>query len=146
MIYTLRPCTEEDFEFIFKLKVLCFKWYVEKIYGWDEEKQRALTHAELLNNLNAMRIIQVDGKDAGLSTFSVDENNDGRIGLFAILPEFQGQGIGTRVLQDIISDNPNRRLYLKVYKENPARHLYERVGFKLYGETITHYLYEQIPH
>ena len=93
-----------------------------------------------------MRIILVNGEDAGLSTFSVDENNDGRIGLFAILPEFQGQGIGTQVLQDIISDNPNKRLYLKVYKENPARHLYERAGFKLYGETITHYLYEKMPH
>lgn len=145
MIYTLRQCTEDDFEFIFKLKVLCFKWYVEKIYGWDEEKQRSLTLAEILNNLNAMRIIQVNGEDAGLSTFSVDENNDGRIGLFAILPEYQGQGLGTQVLQDIISDNPNRRLYLKVYKENPARHLYERVGFSIYGDTQTHYLYEHIP-
>ncbi len=145
MLYTLRPCTEDDFEFILKLKVQCFKWYIEKIYGWDEEKQRALTHTELLSNLNAMRIIQVDGEDAGLSTFSVDENSDGRVGLFAIMPEYQGQGLGTQVLQDIISDNPNRRLYLKVYKSNPARHLYERVGFSVCRETQTHYSYERIP-
>ena len=53
-----------------------------------------------------------------------------------------GKGIGTAILRDVIRKNRTRRIHLQTYWENPARFLYERMGFKKYGETKTHWLME----
>ncbi len=37
MNYTLRECTFDDIDFIFELKKLCLKWYIDIVYGWDDE-------------------------------------------------------------------------------------------------------------
>lgn len=39
MKYNLRKCTFDDIDFIFELKKLCLKWYIEIVYGWDDESQ-----------------------------------------------------------------------------------------------------------
>lgn len=65
------------------------------------------------------------------------------IDMFAILPEYQGKGIGTQILLNVLEENKDVRIYLKTYKENPARNLYQRVGFKKYDETETHWLMEK---
>ena len=36
------------------------------------------------------------------------------------------------------------RTILQVFKDNPAKKLYEQLGFKVYGETETHYQMENI--
>ena len=36
------------------------------------------------------------------------------------------------------------RTILQVFKDNSAKHLYERLGFKVYGENETHYQMENI--
>ena len=143
MDYTLRKCKFNDFDFIFELKKQCFKWYVEKIYGWDEKIQYDLTKVEMKENISYMNIIQFENKDIGLFTFHYDQNDELCIGMFAILPNYQNKGIGTKILSDIINNNLNRRIYLKTYKENPARNLYLKVGFKKYDETKTHWLMER---
>ncbi len=55
-----------------------------------------------------------------------------------LLPEYQGQGIGTRLLQDLINQSRehNTTLQLGVLKGNPARCLYERLGFRLLHEEL----------
>ena len=68
---------------------------------------------------------------------------DACIGMFAILPDYQGMGIGTQILTNVLKENKDVRIYLKTYKENPARNLYQRVGFKKYDETETHWLMER---
>ena len=35
-----RDCKYNDVDFIVKLKELCLKWYVEKIYHWDINIQK----------------------------------------------------------------------------------------------------------
>ena len=143
MDYNFRSCSMMDLEFLMELKRNCFKWYIEKIYGWEEEQQLELTKQEMLDNLSNMQIIQVDGKDIGLFTFIQEENGDCLIGMFAIIPKYQKHGLGTKILKDIISRHPSTRIHLKTYKENPARFLYERMGFYKYDETETHWLMER---
>lgn len=143
MEYIFRKCNETDLDFIMELKRKCFRWYIEKIYGWDEDKQLEITKKQMYDNLSNMNIIQVEGQDVGVFTFIQEENGDCRIGLFAILPEYQKQGLGTKILEDAIAKHPNARLHLKTYKENPARFLYEKIGFHKYGETNTHWLMER---
>nr|MDE6660713.1 hypothetical protein [Anaeroplasmataceae bacterium] len=76
MDYNFRKCKETDLDFILKLKEKCFRWYIEKIYGWDKDKQLEFTKKEMCENLSDMKIIQVEGQDVGLFTFIQEENGD----------------------------------------------------------------------
>ena len=58
MNYNLRSCTIEDYEFLFKIKIECMKWYIEKIYGWDETDQREFLKKEMNEKMQYMNIIQ----------------------------------------------------------------------------------------
>jgi len=143
MNYNFRKCRKEDYEFIYNLKETSFRWYIEEIYGWDDEKQAEWTHREMEEHLEDMNIIQYEGEDAGLFTFYYDEAGDACVGMFAILPEYRGKGIGTKILTQMIEENQDVRIYLKTYKENRARFLYQKVGFVKYEETETHWLMEK---
>lgn len=129
---TLRPCTMADLPLLLQIEGQCLHRHAETRGG---DSRRGMEKA-----LPYMRIIQIQGRDAGAFAFQIDENGDGRLGPLAVLPACQGRGIGSRVLQMIIEENPGRRLYLQIYKGNPARRLYQRAGFVVYGETQTHWL------
>jgi ribosomal protein S18 acetylase RimI-like enzyme len=50
----------------------------------------------------------------------------------ALLPEFRGCGLGTRLLRDVLREGEESGKPVKIYVEhfNPARHLYDRLGFQ----------------
>ena len=137
--YNLRVCTKDDIYFIFELKKLCLKWYIDKIYGWDDLTQLNKTKEEFDKLYQYMKIIIVDGKDIGITTF-IKRDNFYNIGLLMIHPDYQNKKIATNILNNYIriNKNDNKRLVLKTYKYNPARRLYERLGFKIYDEDNTH--------
>jgi ribosomal protein S18 acetylase RimI-like enzyme len=58
----------------------------------------------------------------------------------ALLPEHQGRGIGTDLVNMVLAEGRRHNLpvRLQVLKVNRARKLYERLGFKAYGESETH--------
>lgn len=59
----------------------------------------------------------------------------------AILPEYRGQGIGTAILLDLFADAADNPVVIYVEKNNPARRLYDRLGFRPVGE---HGVYDQM--
>jgi len=134
-----RNCKYSDVDFILKLKELCFKWYIEVIYGWDINIQRKKTIEELDEYIDNMRIIKLDNKDIGVTTFYEKEGTY-VVGLIIIHPDYQNKGIATNIIKEYINvaKNENKRIIIKTYKKNPAKRLYERLGFKLYNEDETH--------
>lgn len=139
MEYALRCCEKSDFDLIFKLKKLCMKWYIEIIYGWNEELQISKTHNEIDRNISDMKIIIVDKKDVGVTTFT--QNDDCYcVGLIMIHPNYQNNGIASSIISDYINiaKKDNKKIIIKTFKENPARKLYERLGFKEYNTDKTH--------
>lgn len=139
MEYRLRQCEKNDFDLIFTLKKLCMKWYIEMIYGWNEEIQIKKTHNEIEKNINNMKIIAVDNKDIGVTIFT--KNDDCYcVGLIMIHPHYQNNGIASSIISDYIhiAKKDNKKIIIKTFKENPARRLYERLGFKAYCEDETH--------
>lgn len=135
---SLRQARAEDLEFLWDLHVASMKDYVEATWGWDETWQRDnfVSHYEP----NSAEIIQCDGEDVGLLTVS-------SLGAFvflkqlALLLSHQRKGIGSYLVKDIVTRAHSDRcsVLLQVIKVNPARGLYERLGFRVCGETATHY-------
>jgi ribosomal protein S18 acetylase RimI-like enzyme len=81
------------------------------------------------------RIIIYNGMDIGL--LKTDEKEDMvEIVQVQIEPQYQGRGIGKQVINSVIerSLSQNKGISLSVLKENPARDLYLRMGFKIVGE------------
>jgi ribosomal protein S18 acetylase RimI-like enzyme len=50
------------------------------------------------------------------------------------VPEFQGRGYGSQVVDDVVSRSSGKVVSLSVLKANPAYKLYLRLGFSLVGE------------
>ena len=111
---------------------------------WDEEWQSARFRDNF--DPSDYQIIVVDGRDAG-EIILADRESELYIASILILPEYQGHGIGTAIIRDILARADQRGLpvALQVLKVNPARRLYERLGFAVIGETDTHYLMRSQP-
>jgi GNAT superfamily N-acetyltransferase len=129
----LRPALAADLAFCRRINHETMRWIVEALFGWDEAEQTR--KFDLKWNVEEVRIITVaagDAWDAGwLQTAPLDD----AIFLKQIYldPLFQRQGIGTRVMQIVIGEaqQQSKAVTLGVVKINPARRLYERLGFHI---------------
>lgn len=146
MEYCFRNCTLDDFDFLFALKKQNFKWYVDKIWGWKDEEQKQRLKQDLEEHLAHKRIILIDNKSVGVYVVHTTENGDLFINEISILKEYQNEGIGRKILEEQLKENHQKeiRTVLQVFKNNPAKKLYEKLGFKVYGETQTHYQMENV--
>lgn len=137
--YRLRTITENDYEFIYKVKKDAYKKYVEMNYGiWDEQQQKEYFKKFIETYKEGAFIIIFDGKDVGFYNGCVTDNKY-EIGNICISPEYQNQGIGTAILKDITANNSAKEITIQYFKQNPVGRLYERLGFKRIGETQYHY-------
>jgi ribosomal protein S18 acetylase RimI-like enzyme len=137
--YTLRAVTAEDEDWLYELNRAALGSYVEQIWGkWDELWQRQYFHEHF--DPGVSRIVVYRGQDVGI--LRVEERiADVAMAVIELLPAFQRMGIGTTVISEVRADAHRRHLpvVLQVFKVNPARRLYERLGFVVSGETATHY-------
>lgn len=92
------------------------------------------------------RIILLDNKEVGVYAIHTTENGDLFINEISILKEYQNKGLGRKILEEQLKENQKKgiRTILQVFKDNPAKRLYEKLGFKIYGETETHYQMENV--
>jgi ribosomal protein S18 acetylase RimI-like enzyme len=83
----------------------------------------------------AFDVIEVDGEPAG-RLYVHRGPSDIRIVDIALAPPFRGRGLGTGLLRSLIAEaeDSGRRLSIHVEMSNPARRLYERLGFRPVGE------------
>jgi GNAT superfamily N-acetyltransferase len=115
MSIRLRPGKQSDYEFLWWLHGATMRTYVEAIWGWEEAAQRKLFEERF--DPARFQIVERDGEDV-----------------------VQSQVIGTGLIRDL-QDEAARHcipLKLRVLQGNPARHLYEQLGFVAMGETETH--------
>jgi ribosomal protein S18 acetylase RimI-like enzyme/8-oxo-dGTP pyrophosphatase MutT (NUDIX family) len=134
--YRMRPATAADYTFLYNLKVACLKAYVAATWGWNEAFQQAHFAAQF--DPHQSQIITVDGQDAGQLQVEYRPDVIFLAGLY-ILPGYQGRGLGTAVIRDLLTEAGRRPVALQVLKVNPAGRLYQRLGFRVTGETDTHY-------
>ena len=142
--YRLRPATAGDFAFLRALHVATLKGYVAQTWGWDDIDQEARFRAAFRPEAN--QIVLTDEREAGM--LSVERRADELfIANIAIVPERQGRGLGAVIVGDLLAEAARAgvAVRLQVLRVNPARRLYERLGFAIEGETPTHYLLRADP-
>lgn len=125
--YTLRPVVEADFGFLWALKVATLKPYIEKLYGWDEEQADLI----LRKVMDGAHLVLFDGEPAGVLKVIV-EDDFVHLAEIGLMPERQGQGLGTQIIQDVLAaaDHAGKPVELQVFSANPATRLYARFGFE----------------
>ena len=104
--------------------------YIDK---WDEKKDigYVIVEQETKNKLGAVWLRTFCKNDKGYGYISEDIPELS----IAIYPEYRGKGLGTSLINYLISQLPTHinSISLSVDIQNPAKRLYERIGFKDYS-------------
>lgn len=142
--YNLRPYINNEYhnyyDFVYQVKKDAYKNYVEECWGsWVDEDQKEYFKKFINQVKDDVYIIQLNGKDIGFYNGETLEDGSYEIGNICIIPEYQGMGIGTRILKDIMELHKEQDLHIQYFKQNPVGNLYEKLGFIPNGETAFHY-------
>jgi putative acetyltransferase len=134
----LRQLRSGDDEFCFQLHRSALGEYVEAVWGWDEEAQRAYheTHFDAART----QIITVDGQDAGALVLD-DTGTEVVLGRIELEPHHQGRGVGGHVVRALVTEAASRGqdVVLEVLDVNTrAKAFYERLGFRETGRPRPH--------
>ncbi len=97
-----------------------------------------------IENLERAIVCVVGGDDAGYAIWSEDGHHITLITIHVLHP-FRRRGVGEHLLAAVIERahvGEASRLQLGVHLDNPARRLYERMGFRLRGTEGDYAAYE----
>jgi len=141
---TLRPALEADERFLFELRKATM---TEHLARADEPTDDAQHRACLHYRYDAARVICIDGAPAGLLKAYRTET-EWCVMQLQIAPAHQGRGIGERALRTVLHAAQADALpvMLKVLKGNPAKRLYDRLGFEIIGEDEKEFHMRRAPH
>ncbi|MFJ3461083.1 GNAT family N-acetyltransferase [Achromobacter spanius] len=129
----LQPATEEDVPFLLSLRKRTMTAYLERAgIPVDDAEHLARIHY----HFDDAQIVWLGGRPAGLFKHYRDPAG-WRIVQIQIDPDYQGQGLGRRLLAKVLdrADKEGAPVTLSVLKGNPARRLYEALGFTSVMET-----------
>lgn len=139
MEITFRQARKEDYEFLWNLHKTTMKSYVDETWGWDEEFQEEY----FSNQFETKNIQLIIVNDAIIGAIKIhNRENELFVANFEIVPESQNKGIGSTILNRIISNSDRKKkpIKLQVLKINPAKRLYKRLGFEIVDKTETHFI------
>ena len=150
----LRPATPADAEFLYRVyantryeELAPLQWPPEQIESFLRMQFRAQdTYYREHFAGAAFDVILCAGEPVG--RLYVDRRPDEiRIVDIALLPECRGNGLGARLLTDLLAEAAGAGLPVRIHVEvhNSARHLYQRLGFVRTGTTGVYDLMEWRP-
>ena len=129
-----REMTLADIKTVAEIDEICFDED-----GWDED----FFLEELRDEHSDYIVGEIEGKIiacAGIKIY-LDEAEGMTI---AVLPEFQGRGIGKKILTEIIKIAKRRGAKSMIFEVRvsnvPALHIYQKFGFKIVGRIKRYYM------
>ena len=137
---TFRPADDDDLAFLARVyastraeEVAATGWPVEMQHSFLQQ-QHEMQHCHYRNTYYGAEwlIIERDGSPVG-RLYRVVWPREIRVIDIALLPEARGAGIGTSILEVIQSEAKvlGKAVSIHIEKNNPARSLYTRLGFKV---------------
>lgn len=135
---TLRPAGPDDRDFLLCVYASTREEEL-RLVDWSDEQKAAFVRMQFDAQDAYYRehyaearfdLIEVGGESAG-RLYVARWEDDIRIIDIALLPKFRGRGIGTLLIQGLLEEAAaaGKRLSIHVEVNNPARRLYERLGF-----------------
>ncbi|WP_144777050.1 GNAT family N-acetyltransferase [Marinobacter maritimus] len=144
MNYSLRKAQPDEIEWLYELNRKSFVEVVVRQFGrWDEAFQRQMFFSKWEKPRPA-QIIEKGSDRVGVVILEQLEDCDW-LHEIQICPNYQGQGLGTTLLRDLLADARTRGvpLRLKVLHANQdAKRLYARMGFQEIERLANHFLME----
>lgn len=144
---SLRPIRDEDLSILSEIYGSTREKELKQVDFWTSEQKEAFILQQFMaqheyyqkNYVGAsFYVIQQDNVVIGRLYIHQDFQNQGvRIIDIAILPNWQSKGIGKGILVDILKSAEKIESPVSIHVEsfNPAKQLYERLGFKKISET-----------
>lgn len=127
-----RPALPEDFDYCERLYFANMERVIREL-KLDRDIHRAGFRRQW--QVMEVRIITLDGADIG---WLQSATRDGALFLEQLFVDapWQRRGIGTEVMRSLIDEatHASQAMSLDVVKINPAKRLYERLGFHTVGE------------
>ena len=151
-----RPVRDEDEPFLKALRAEMDseRLLFDSVDLAEEEKKLILDlqyrgHRKHFDDINWEKsecVIEFDGKPAGFFIVMQDKDEI-QLADIVVTGDFRGLGIGFAIIQGIQGEaaQSKRPLRLHVAKVNPALRLYERMGFQLLEDRVTHLFLEWLP-
>ena len=127
-----RNCDDKDIGYLLWLRKETMNLHLDKSgFNLDDESHLKRIMYEFEN----AKLIYLNDKKIGL--LKILENQKSiEIIQIQIEPENQGKGIGERIIKTIIENNSIKKkpIFLSVLKQNNAKKLYEKIGFRIKTE------------
>jgi ribosomal protein S18 acetylase RimI-like enzyme len=151
---TFRPETDEDLEFLCRLYISTREDEM-KMVDWPDEQKLAF----LVQQFQAQRshyranydqaeylVILENGVAIG-RLYLHRRPDDLRVMDIALMPEHRKRGIGGMLMQELIDQAREKGVGVSIHVEfnNPAMHLYERLGFQTKDTSGVYHLMEWHP-
>jgi len=134
-----RPATPEDRAFLRYVYATTREAELQRVPWSDEQKaafvdmqfQSQTRHYEDFYPTCEFLIIEVEGRPAGRLYIDRRETEIDLIDI-ALIPEFRARGIGAMLIQEVLDEGRATSRPVRIYVEtfNPARRLYDRLGFQ----------------
>ena len=140
---TLRPALPDDEPFLLELRKATM---TEHLARAGEPTGDAEYCPRMVHRYDAARVVCVDGVAAGLLK-AHRTDSEWVVVQLQIAPSLQRRGIGERVLCIVLDAAEAEALpvRLQVIKGNPAKRLYDRLGFEVVGEDDQHFHMRRAP-
>lgn len=121
--YSLRPAQWADYQYCYKLtKRNMFDFFFRHWGGWNPVEFRKCYKTDRIS------IVIINGRRFGYLSVRADDQGI-YIENIQLSPSLHGRGIGTDILRGLIQQYSHTIISLTTFSDNPAKQLYERLGF-----------------
>jgi GNAT superfamily N-acetyltransferase len=151
---TLRPISSSDHGFLLQLYASTREEELAQVPWSDRERDVFLRHQFDAQDHHyrehypeaSFDVVELDGVPVG-RLYIARWADEIRIMELSLLPEHRGAGTGTRLVRSILDEaaREGKRTSVHVEQHNPARRLYERLGFVPIADRGVYLLMEAQP-
>lgn len=134
MRLTFRPAANADKAFARRVYIETTRPYVDHLPDWTDDHLAARFERRFV--VAATRMILRDGGTVGWVRLA-DSDEGIVLEQLYLDPACHGQGIGTAIMKILMREwqGEGRTVSLRALRNNPARRLYERFGFRVVDES-----------
>ncbi len=153
--YQFRPIRSSDEEFLSLLYASTREDELSVLIDWTDQQKRDFLsqqfkaqHTFYQDQFKKAEFLLVLMKKQAIGRLYVDRRKDEiRLIDIALLPAYRGQGIGRQLMEGVLAEGTKAGKPVRIHVEhnNPAMHLYTRLGFEKIDDTGVYFLMEWKP-